>query len=210
LAPFTTTPYSVPSITFNNPGGSASTGTGAAITKDGSNIATSILWNPIALGKPGALIVVFDWDFMNVAYVGVGGDATSLSYLYNLIGYLGSPGPYITSLTPNSGPIGASVVIAGGNFGATQGTSKVYFNGTLATSVTAWGASSITANVPAGTTTGNVTVVVNNVTSNGVLFTVTGATPVPTLSQSAMLLLASCLIGIAAWRIRRSYRPSDI
>ncbi len=210
LAPFTTTPYSVSTVTLPVPGGSASPGTGAFISKDSSNIGASILWGSIALGKPGTLIVVFDWDFLNNAYVGPGSDPIALEYLYNLIGYLGSPGPYITSLTPNSGPIGASVVIAGGNFGATQGTSKVYFNGTLATTVTAWGPNSITANVPAGTTTGNVTVVVNSVTSNGVLFTVTGTTSVPTLSQGAFLLLACCLIGIAAWRIGRSYRPSDI
>ncbi|MGD0941904.1 MAG: IPT/TIG domain-containing protein, partial [Terracidiphilus sp.] len=37
--------------------------------------------------------------------------------------------PTITSLTPNSGAVGASVTIAGTNFGSTQGTSTVKFNG---------------------------------------------------------------------------------
>ncbi len=68
-----------------------------------------------------------------------------------------TPGPSITSLTPTSGLVGASVTISGANFGATQGTSTVTFNGTAATP-TSWGATSIVAPVPAGATTGNVVV----------------------------------------------------
>ena len=52
--------------------------------------------------------------------------------------------PSITSLTPTTGAVGSSVVIAGSNFGSTQGNGAVTFNGTTAT-VTSWGASSITA-----------------------------------------------------------------
>jgi hypothetical protein len=80
--------------------------------------------------------------------------------------------PVIDSITPPSALIGTSVTIAGGNFGATQGTSTVHFNGTLA-NVSAWGASSITATVPANATTGPVVVTVNGFASNGFLFTVT-------------------------------------
>ncbi len=40
--------------------------------------------------------------------------------------------PSITSLNPTSGPVATSVTIAGTNFGATQGTSTVTFNGTAA------------------------------------------------------------------------------
>src|SRR5256886_16390165 len=40
--------------------------------------------------------------------------------------------PSISSLSPSSGAVGASVTIAGGNFGSTQGTSAVTFNGTVA------------------------------------------------------------------------------
>jgi hypothetical protein len=209
--PFTTTPDAVTSISFSTPGGSASKGTGAFITTDGSNIGTGIFWAPgtLAPSKPGALIVVFDVDFINVAISGGGGDANSLALLHNLIGYENSPPPFIVSLTPNSGPTGTSVVIAGFNFGATQGASTVRFNGTLVTSGVSWGANSITANVPAGAATGNVTVTVNAVVSNGVLFTVTAAA-VPTLSQGALILLACSLMAIAVWRVRRSYPPSAI
>src|SRR5215510_9403907 len=93
------------------------------------------------------------------------------------------PPPSITSLTPTSGIIGSSVTIAGANFGATQGTSTVSFNGVLATA-SSWSNTSIVATVPAGATTGNVTVTVSGQNgklhsvarlprdSNGVKFTV--------------------------------------
>ena len=47
--------------------------------------------------------------------------------------------PTITTLTPSTGAVGASVTIAGSSFGSTQGSSTVKFNGTMAT-VTTWGA----------------------------------------------------------------------
>src|SRR5262249_60877527 len=41
--------------------------------------------------------------------------------------------PSITSLSPTSGPVATSVTITGTNFGATQGTGTVKFNGGSAT-----------------------------------------------------------------------------
>ena len=58
-------------------------------------------------------------------------------------------GPAITSLSPTSGAVGASVTITGTNFGSTQGTSTVTFNGTTATTITSWSATSIVVPVPA-------------------------------------------------------------
>src|SRR6266446_6608406 len=87
------------------------------------------------------------------------------------------PAPSIASLNPVSGVIGTSVTLTGANFGATQGTSTVMFNGIAATA-TSWSATSIAASVPAGATTGNVIVTVGGVASNGVSFTVqTDTTP---------------------------------
>jgi IPT/TIG domain-containing protein len=83
----------------------------------------------------------------------------------------GGTGPSITSLSPSAGPVGATVVIAGSNFGASQGASTVTFNGTVATP-TSWSAASIAVSVPNGATTGNVTVNVGGVTSNPIAFTV--------------------------------------
>ena len=94
----------------------------------------------------------------------------------------GSAPPSITNLNPTSGAVGTPVTITGTNFGATQGTSTVTFNGTTATP-TSWSATSIGAPVPAGATTGSVVVTVGGVASNGVSFTV-GDTTAPTAPSS--------------------------
>ena len=80
--------------------------------------------------------------------------------------------PTITSLSPASGPIGATVMITGTNFGQTQGTSIVSFNGLLA-AATNWSATAVAATVPNGATTGNVNIMVNGVASNSLQFSVT-------------------------------------
>jgi hypothetical protein len=97
LPPFAAAPGPVTSITFWAAGGSASPGTGAFITRDANNdgIGAAIVWAPgtLANAKPGTLIVVFDWDFINVAYAGLGGDPNSLSLLANVASYLNAPPP---------------------------------------------------------------------------------------------------------------------
>ncbi len=90
------------------------------------------------------------------------------------------PAPSITSLSPTTGAVGVSVTITGTNFGASQGTSTLSFNGTSATP-TSWSATSIAVAVPTGATTGNVVVYAAGVASNGVTFTVNN---VGTLSGS--------------------------
>jgi hypothetical protein len=92
-----------------------------------------------------------------------------------------TPAPSITSLNPMSGLAGTSVTITGANFGATQGTSAVKFNG-ITTTPTSWSATSVVVPVPAGATTGNVVVTVGGVASNGVSFTVA----VPGLSITSL------------------------
>ena len=102
--------------------------------------------------------------------------------------------PTISSLTPNSAAVGSAIVIAGTNFGSTQGTSTVKFNGTTATAIGNWSSTSITATVPAGATTGNVVVTVNNVASNGVAFTVVAAPAISSLSVPSASVGASVTI----------------
>jgi hypothetical protein len=89
--------------------------------------------------------------------------------------------PSITSLSPTSGLVGASVTITGANFGATQGTSTVKFYGTTAVP-TSWSATSILVPVPSGATTGSVVVTVGGAASNGVTFTVTPDTTAPVVA----------------------------
>src|SRR5579859_3760294 len=74
----------------------------------------------------------------------------------------GSPTPTVSSLSPTSGPVTTTVLIAGNNFGASQGTSTVTFNNVAATPTT-WTGAGILARVPSGATTGNVVVTVGGV-----------------------------------------------
>jgi hypothetical protein len=92
------------------------------------------------------------------------------------------PAPSITNVSPTSGPVGTAVTITGVNFGTTQGTSTVKFNGATATP-TSWSSTSIVAPVPTGATTGNVTVTVGGQVSNGVLFTIAAAPPPGTITH---------------------------
>jgi hypothetical protein len=72
----------------------------------------------------------------------------------SLTGTSGSPPPTITSFAPTIGGVGASVVISGTRFG---GTSAVLFNGVPAM-FTEDSGTQITATVPAGATTGPISV----------------------------------------------------
>jgi len=104
------------------------------------------------------------------------------------------PPPNIATLSPASGPAGTVVTVSGTSFGSTQGTSKITFNGTVA-SPTSWSDTSITVPVPAGSTTGSVVVTRNGVASNGVNFTVAPPPPsINTLSPSSAAVGAFVLI----------------
>ena len=101
--------------------------------------------------------------------------------LFICAGQAWASSPTITSLSPTTGAVGASVTISGTNFGTSQGTSTVKFNGTTATA-TSWSATSIAVTVPSGATTGNVVVTVSSVASNGKSFTVVSAPSITSLS----------------------------
>ncbi len=84
--------------------------------------------------------------------------------------------PNITSLSPTKGPEGTLVTISGTNFGITQGSSIVTFNGVTA-SIGSWSDTNIVAIVPAGAMTGPVVVTVNGIASLGMKFVVIDTTP---------------------------------
>jgi RHS repeat-associated protein len=103
-------------------------------------------------------------------YVGLAADNGATSGLTtgtfsNVSVVLGTTTPIVTGISPSLGGSGTSVTIVGSNFGTSQGTSTVSFNGTQATSITSWGTSQIVANVPSGATSGLVTVTVGGVQS---------------------------------------------
>src|SRR5437660_6179093 len=56
--------------------------------------------------------------------------------------------PFITCISPTSGPVGTTVTITGSNFGATEGSSTVKFNGATAAAATTWTNTQIVVNVP--------------------------------------------------------------
>ena len=94
--------------------------------------------------------------------------------------------PDTLSLAPASGFIGTSVTVSGSNFGATQGTSTVTFNGVSAGTATSWSDTQIVVVVPGGATTGPVVITVNGVASNSdKVYTVIADTIAPITTESA-------------------------
>jgi RHS repeat-associated protein len=144
------------------------------------------------LPAPGSSTVTFNgvtaapvaWNDATIL-VNVPGGATTGSVVVtvggvasNAVPFTVLPIPSITSISPTSGSAGTPVTITGNNFGATQGSSTVTFNGVNAAPTT-WGASSITVPVPAAAASGNVVVTVGGGQSNGAYFTIpiTGISP---------------------------------
>jgi hypothetical protein len=94
------------------------------------------------------------------------------------------PGPAITSITHNYGAPGAVNTITGTNFGASQGSSTIAFNGTQA-APSSWSNTSIVVPVPSGATTGNITVTVGALTSNGIAFSIYGDPSISTITPAS-------------------------
>jgi uncharacterized protein (TIGR02145 family) len=78
---------------------------------------------------------------------------------------------HITAITPSYANIGDQVIISGTNFGDTQDSNIVLFNGVKATNYPIWQDSSINVIVPVGAASGNVTVKIWNKQSNSIAFT---------------------------------------
>lgn len=92
--------------------------------------------------------------------------------MLNYIG--GQQTPYLSSLTPTTGPVGSTVTLLGGRFGSAQGENRVLFNETDAGSAATWSDTMITVQVPSGLASNcQVTVQVNGNTSNYQNFYVT-------------------------------------
>ncbi len=105
----------------------------------------------MGLAVAGSTSTAYSATFDNVSVASGGGSGGTL--------------PIMSALSPTSAGFGSSVTISGSNFGATQGTSAVKFNGTLASTITSWSASQIVVSVPNGATTGPVSLTVNSVQS---------------------------------------------
>jgi RHS repeat-associated protein len=119
------------------------------------------------------------------AYVGLAtstgnaGTAREAKFDNVSISTAGSPAPTITSISATTGAIGNQITIGGTGFGASQGTGAVYLNDAPMT-INTWSATSITATIPTGATTGHlgVSVSAGQNASNPFWFTVTSQ-PLP-------------------------------
>ena len=120
----------------------------------------------------------------NGAFVGFTAGTGGVSAIQEILNWTFTATPTITSLSPTTGPAGTPVTILGRNFGPTQGTNTVTFNGSAAT-VTNWNPTSIETSVPIGATSGNLVVTVGGVASNGVSFTV-GLAPLLGISPTSI------------------------
>ncbi|MBF9239898.1 IPT/TIG domain-containing protein [Hymenobacter sp. BT683] len=107
--------------------------------------------------------------------------------------FLPPPPPALTSFTPTSGFAGTVVTLTGTNL---TGATSVRFNGTAATPFTVVSATRITATLPAGATTGTVSVTASGgtATSTGV-FTVLAAPTITGFSPASGSVGASIAIG---------------
>jgi hypothetical protein len=178
----TTPPQPAPSITSLSP---VSGGVGTPVTIAGANFGVAQLSSTVTFN--GMAATPTKWSAASIV-VPVPAGATTGNVVVTVGGMASGgaaftvlPTPTITSLSPPSSAVGAPVTLTGTNFGATQDTSTVTFNGTTATPAS-WSATSITVSVPVGSTTGDVVVTVSGVASSGTLFTV-----LPTPSITSLL-----------------------
>ncbi len=148
---------------------------GSSLTINGSGFGTSASGNTVTIG--GVAATPTSWSDTNIVVpvpgvllpgfadviVTSGGTASNAASFLVI--------PVIINDSPNSGPVGTSVVLTGTSFGDTQGASIVTFNGVPA-SPTSWSNTSLTVPAPSGATTGGVVVTVNGFQTNGATFRV--------------------------------------
>ena len=175
-------PTYIPTVTLVSP----STGSaGTIVTLTGSGFSPILTDNVVRFGAGIATVTAGTSTSLTViAPAGTGNNNVTVtigcatSPLGPFFQYLITPTPTITSFTPTSGPVGATVTISGTNFSATPPNNTVKFNGTTAI-VTASTTTSINTTVPSGAITGKITLTVSGKTATSASnFTVTtGAIP---------------------------------
>ena len=180
--PFTVT---APSITSLSP---VSAGAGTSVTITGSGFGTNQGTSSVTFNGTTATTFTL-WSPTSIkAAVPTGATTGNVVVTVGGMASAGKPftvtAPSITSLSPTSGAVGASVTITGAGFGTTQVGSTVKFNGTSAGTITSWSATSISASVPTGATTGNVVATVGGLASNGKSFTVKPTPSIASLSPT--------------------------
>ena len=169
---FTVLAATAPTITSFSP---TSGPVGTSVTISGTNLCgAAVMFNATA-----AINVTVNSATSVTAVVPVGATTgpirvttAGFAQVSSATNYTVAAAPTITSFTPTSGPVGTSVVITGTNL---TGTSAVRFNGLSAT-FSAVTATSVTAVVPTGATTGKVSLTTpGGIATSTADFTVTTA-----------------------------------
>ncbi|HEV8429954.1 MAG TPA: IPT/TIG domain-containing protein [Pyrinomonadaceae bacterium] len=163
----------------------------STITFNGTAAGTASSWSPTSIS---AFVPTGATTGSVVLTVG-GQVSNSLSFTLT---------PQITTLSPNAGVTNDVVTITGTNFGATQGTSTLKFNGITA-SPTSWNTTTIVAPVPAGVTTGPVVVTVGGQASNGAVFTV----PAPATVTDTLTVYLHKEASTSSGRFQLKLTPGD-
>jgi RHS repeat-associated protein len=153
-------------------------GAGTAVTVTGSDFGPSQGSSFIRVNG-GPVLTVTSWSSTQIKGT-VPANTTTGPVTITIDGVLSNPDvifttadPIITGITPSSGPVTTQVQINGSGFGATQGSSSIKINNTVALNVVTWSDSQITAIIPNTATTGPVQVTVNGIRSNtNIYFTV--------------------------------------
>lgn len=167
----------------------ASGAVGASVTITGTNFSTTVASNTVRFNGTVATVTASTTTSITTSVpsgsttgkitVEVGGLTATSATDFVVV----TPGtPVITNFTPSNGPVGTSVTIAGTNFSATAANNAVKFNGTVAV-VTASTTTSITTSVPAGATTGKITVEVGGLTGSSSTDFQVSAANTPTITS---------------------------
>jgi RHS repeat-associated protein len=178
---FTVVPY-ISSLTPN------AAAVGASVTIAGTTFGPTQGSSTVKFN--GTSAAVTNWSATSVSVTVPSGATTGnvvvtvSSHASNGVSFTVLATPSISSLSANSGAVGAAVTITGANFGSSQGNGTVKFNGTSAT-VSTWNATTIGVTVPSGATTGNVVVNASGVNTNGIAFTVLATPSISSLSANS-------------------------
>lgn len=86
------------------------------------------------------------------------------------------PAPTVFTVIPQKGPVGTIATVFGSDFSSVNSANTVFFNG-VATTPLSSSATKVTVKVPAGATSGDLTVRTKSGTSSGLPFSVTEASP---------------------------------
>jgi RHS repeat-associated protein len=158
-----------PTITSISPGTGAA---GTPVTITGTNLGDSQDYDQVTFNGATATPTIVSETTL-VALVPSNATAGNVTVFVSVNGYSSGgvnftviPTPFVSQVSPNSGVSGTPVYIGGTNFGASQVSSSVTFNGVPAASITSWSNAYIYAVPPSNVTTGPVVVVVNAIPSN--------------------------------------------